>query len=85
MSNANTQLASDRIMTRKEVIAVTGRCAASLWRDCNAGRFPKPRQVGPKRIGFLESEVRSWMENLPVATKQDPSPTGVENGGKGGL
>ncbi len=57
---------SDHVMTRKAVIAATGRSATSLWRDCQAGTFPAPRQIGPKRIGWISSEVQKWLESRPV-------------------
>lgn len=57
---------SDRMLTRKAVVEATGRSATSLWRDVNAGIFPAPRQIGPKRIGWLASEVEAWLKSRPV-------------------
>jgi prophage regulatory protein len=59
---------SDHVLTRKTVVAMTGRSATSLWRDTNAGTFPAPRQISPKRIGWLHSEVQAWLESRPVVT-----------------
>lgn len=60
----------DCFLSKKEVIAATGRSSTSLWRDVNAGTFPAPRQIGPGRIGFLKSEVMAWMESRPVVVTQ---------------
>lgn len=57
----------DCYLSKKEVCRATGRSATSLWRDCNAGIFPAPRQTGPGRIGFLKSEVEAWMKSRPTA------------------
>jgi len=60
----------DRMLSKKAVVAATGRSATSLWRDVNAGIFPAPRQIGPKRIGWLASEVEAWLESRPVVRKK---------------
>jgi prophage regulatory protein len=59
----------DHVLTKKAVVAITGRSATSLWRDVNAGIFPPPRQIGPNRIGWLASEVQAWLESRPVVKK----------------
>ncbi len=60
---------TDAILTRKKVIEVTGRSATSIWRAVKAGQFPAPRQIGPKRVGWLASEVQEWLASRPVAGK----------------
>ena len=57
---------NDHIMTRKQVCAVVGRSPTSLWRDVRAGTFPPPRQIGPARIGWLASEIDTWLKSRPV-------------------
>ena len=63
----------DHVMTRKQVIAVTGRSATSLWRDVNAGAFPPPRQISAARVGWLASEVEAWIKNRPVVRNKGVS------------
>jgi prophage regulatory protein len=58
----------DGILSRKAVMEITGRSSASLWRDVRDGRFPAPRQTGVKRIGWLKSEVQTWLESRPLVT-----------------
>lgn len=57
----------DQFLSKKEVCRATGRSATSLWRDCNAGTFPAPRQIGIGRVAWLKSEVADWMNTRPVA------------------
>jgi predicted DNA-binding transcriptional regulator AlpA len=38
------------------------RC--TLWRWIKAGKFPRSRTLGPRRICWLESEVHTWLESL---------------------
>ena len=52
----------DRFMPRSEVISVTGLSDTTLWREYRAGRFPKPYPLTKNRCGWLESEVRDWMQ-----------------------
>ncbi len=33
-----------------------------MYRQINAGNFPKPVPVGRQRIAFVESEVNAWIE-----------------------
>ena len=41
----------------------------TLWRWGREGNFPKPRKIGPNRIGYLESEVEKWVETRPYANR----------------
>jgi predicted DNA-binding transcriptional regulator AlpA len=50
----------------------------SIRRLARAGKFPQPRQLGGHRIVFVESEVRAWIENLPVAGPRVRKPKGGE-------
>ena len=63
-----------RILLLKEVVARTGKSRTTLWRDVRAGRFPAPVRVGRNRIGWLESEITDWQENLPRVWRPQPGP-----------
>ena len=52
------------VLHLREVVARTGRSRSSLWRDVKEGRFPAPVRIGKVRIGWLETEVMEWQENL---------------------
>ncbi|MFB3111810.1 MAG: helix-turn-helix transcriptional regulator [Gemmatimonadales bacterium] len=61
------------ILPLKEVQFRTGgKSRTTLWRDVRAGRFPAPVKVGPNRIGWLESEIEDWQENLPRVWRPQP-------------
>ena len=55
---------TDRILRRREVSAVTGLPRQSIRRLIKAGKFPKPFKVGPQSIGWKESTISEWIENL---------------------
>lgn len=39
----------------------------TLWRRVRAGDFPAPRRLGPNVVGWLEDDVRAWLESRPEA------------------
>ena len=53
---------SDRIIRSKETKSITGLSNTTIWRMEKAGNFPKRRQVSPGAVGWLLSEVLSWMD-----------------------
>ncbi len=59
MANA---IQADRFMPKKEVRVTTGLSDTTIWREYRAGRFPRPHRLTSNRVGWLESEVRAWME-----------------------
>lgn len=40
----------------------------TLWRLERANRFPKRRQLSANAVGWLRSEVESWIESRGVVT-----------------
>ena len=55
------------MLSKKQVTARTGLSATTIWRQVRTGGFPKPRQLAPNRIGWVETEVQEWEESRPVA------------------
>lgn len=53
------QLPGSALMSAKEVSSLINRSRASLWRDVQAGRLPKPIAIGPKTRRWRVSDVRS--------------------------
>lgn len=64
MDEAKTK---ERMLSSKEVRAITGLAHSTLWRWQQEGRFPARRVLGTNRIGWLESEVTEWMRTRPTA------------------
>lgn len=56
-----------RVLTRDEVTERLGIGRTTLWRWERDGRFPSRRQLGPSRVGWLESEVDAWLASRPPA------------------
>lgn len=51
-----------RVMKLKEVIKTTGLSRSSIYAYMSKGEFPKPIQLGPRAVGWIEEEVREWLQ-----------------------
>jgi predicted DNA-binding transcriptional regulator AlpA len=57
---------SDEIFwTLKTVRQKTGLSSATIYRYMAVNLFPARRKLGPNRVGWLASEVKTWGENRP--------------------
>ena len=55
----------NRLLHRREVEARTGLSRTSIYRQMEAGRFPRPVKVGPKAVRWSEHEIEAWLSSLP--------------------
>lgn len=51
----------ERVMRRKEVEKVTGLGRSSLYAAMAEGEFPRQIKLTSKAVGWLESEILSWI------------------------
>lgn len=55
---------NDRFLSLPEVQHIAGnKSRVTIWRWVRDGIFPKPRQIGPNSIAWLESELDEWVES----------------------
>lgn len=52
-----------RILRLKDVMEKTGLSRSTIYLKIKHGDFPKPIDLGPRCIGWLESEIIQWIEN----------------------
>ncbi len=50
-----------RILRMKDVIRLVGLCRATIWNMARDGRFPKHRKLGPRSVGWLDTEIHEWI------------------------
>jgi prophage regulatory protein len=55
------------ILRLPEVLARTGLSRTNVYRRVAAGTFPAPVALGPRAVGWRESDIIEWIESL--ATK----------------
>ena len=53
----------DRFIREPECRRITGLSRVTRWRLERRGQFPKRRQISANAIGWLESEIQSWVED----------------------
>ena len=51
-------------MRAKEVLELSGLSLSTLARLEAIGRFPKRRRIGKNAVGWIESEIFSWMDSI---------------------
>ncbi len=61
-----TSLPTDALVSAKELSLLAGRSRASLWRDVQAGRLPKPVAIGPQTRRWRIEDVRAYLNGERV-------------------
>lgn len=59
--------ASRRVLRRPEVTARTGLGKSSLYAQMQAGTFPRSVNLGPRAVGWIESEIDAWIDDRIAA------------------
>lgn len=49
------------IIRRKAVEARTGLSRSTIYQRIKDGAFPPPISLGPKAVGWLQSEIEDWI------------------------
>ena len=68
------------ILRRREVEARTGLGCSTIYDSIKAGTFPAPIQLGPKAVGWVESEINAWLAARVVA--RDAARKASKEGGR---
>ena len=50
----------DQMLTMRDVLAITRRHRATIYRWISAGLFPAPREYKGHQIGWARSDIESW-------------------------
>lgn len=59
---ALTSLPPEALVSAKEISLLAGRSRASLWRDVQAGRLPRPVAIGPQTRRWRIEDVRAYLK-----------------------
>ena len=49
------------IIRRKQVEARTGYSRSTIYSKVSKGEFPAPIQLGARAVGWIESEIDTWL------------------------
>lgn len=58
------------ILRRKQVQARTGLARSTIYLYIKVGLFPKPVSLGPRAVGWIESEVSDWIAKRIQTTRE---------------
>jgi prophage regulatory protein len=64
-----THIAGHRILRRKQVEARIGLSRSTIYGGINAGTFPKPINLGPQSVGWIETEIEQWLCDRIAASR----------------
>lgn len=71
-----------RFLRIKSVLEMVGCGRAHLYREMQAGRFPKPVKMGPKFAAWVDSEVTQWITDR-IAERDGAKAKRVKNADRG--
>ncbi len=59
-----------KVLKVADVVEKTGLSSSSIERREKDGTFPVRRTMGPRSVGWLESEIDAWIEAIPTKEQQ---------------
>lgn len=60
-------MSSSKILRFPEVRERIGLCRSSIYAYIRAGEFPQRVKLGPRAVGWRESEIDAWIEKRKTA------------------
>ncbi|MGR5238027.1 helix-turn-helix transcriptional regulator [Vibrio alfacsensis] len=70
MNQTNQPIQFDRVLSLDEVASILGRSKKSLWRWWAVDKvMPEPLKVNGRAIGFRESTIKAFLEQLSGGAK----------------
>lgn len=52
----------NRVLRLPEVIEIVSLSRSTIYNLINLEVFPKPMKLGPRAVGWLESDIARWLE-----------------------
>jgi prophage regulatory protein len=52
-----------RLLRLKEVVRMVGLSRSTIYNYVNDGKFPKHRNIGPRSVGWLDTEIHEWIRS----------------------
>ena len=65
-----------KILRLPEVKEITGLSRSTIYLRMSEGTFPKHISLGARAVGWLKSEVNTWMEERINESRGEVSPRG---------
>lgn len=55
-----------KMLNLRQVLAIVPFSRSTLYREMEDGRFPKAREIAPRRIAWYEDDVKAWQTDLDL-------------------
>ena len=53
-------------LSYKDIQNKLGKSRSTIARWVKDGLFPKPRQIAPQEVGWLQRDIDQWIDALPL-------------------
>jgi prophage regulatory protein len=73
MNTSNTTEGSLRILRLPQVCEVTGLCRSMIYQLEADLRFPRRVKIGVRAVGWVDSEVHTWLVRRIAMSRTRPS------------
>lgn len=61
------------ILRLPSVKILTGLSRSTIYLRISEGSFPKPISLGPRAVGWLDSDIRDWIQSRVDASRKQSS------------
>ena len=61
---------ANTVLRLPKVKSLTGLSRSTIYLRISEGTFPKPINLGARAVGWLESDIQSWIENRIEESRQ---------------
>ena len=58
------------ILRLPAVKARTGLSRSSIYLHASKGEFPKPISIGPRAVGWLDTDIQDWLQKRIEASRR---------------
>ena len=58
-----------KILKLPAVKTRTGLSRSTIYKFVRTDRFPKPIQIGPRSVGWIEAEIEEWVDSRIAASR----------------
>jgi prophage regulatory protein len=73
IDNQGAPMQTNSILRLPAVKGRVGLSRSSIYARMAEGAFPKPVRLGPRAVGWVESEISAWIARQ-IAQSREPAP-----------
>jgi len=62
------------ILRMRDVVNATGLSRSTIYHMIKTNEFPRPIRLGQRAVGWLQSDITSWLDQRPTMTNYKHRP-----------